>query len=228
VVVGVTGLGRFAARRFLSSRGPIDGSPRLGAVSASCTSDIPAMSPLHNRFTPEEDTLPGVTPSARPSPVRSAERPVAGDVGDLPPSWRPRQRLESTTYSIVPEGRDASSNAPPPEPRPRLSSDISRTIDPDALSPAQRREIDAMHASLDALDYYELLGCNRDADAEALVASHEALASVFHAGRFAHKDLGPYRRKIGAIVARLHEAFMTLSTPERRAAYDARLASQRH
>ena len=138
---------------------------------------------------------------------------------DRRPSWRPRPPLESTTYSIVPGRGERWTSAPASAPR----SGPVATGEDDAISPDQRREIDAMYAALPTLSHYELLGVSRDVDPVALRANYDALLAAFHPHRFARKRMEPALQKLEIILAWVNGAYTTLIDPGRRAAYDAGL-----
>jgi len=65
-----------------------------------------------------------------------------------------------------------------------------------------------------AIDPYAILGLGRDATPQQVAASYRRLAKQFH------PDLHP-DKEVAARMRRLNEAWEILSSPERRAAYDA-------
>jgi curved DNA-binding protein CbpA len=99
----------------------------------------------------------------------------------------------------------------------------------DTLRPSQCASIDVMHASMQSLTHYELLGVKPCAEAMEVTRAYEALASAFSPTRFARVRRGPagprsidaWQAKLDGIRARVLEAYATLSDPIRRARYDA-------
>ncbi len=167
----------------------------------------------HSLWPEESDTQPGCASNVRPS-------------------WRARPPLQSTTYSILPEARTRRVSAPPASAvrsTPPASGDPADTaLAPrgEVLSVTLRQAIDAMHASLPTLSHYELLGVTCDVELSELRRAREALVSAFHPSRFARTLMGRYGRMLEDIRARVEEAYATLSAPDRRAAYDARLSER--
>ena len=84
-----------------------------------------------------------------------------------------------------------------------------------------------MHARLDSLDHFNLLGVERDASPEETKARYVALARKWHADAYAGLDLGSYRDMLDSIFKRIAEAHSVLSNPESRAEYITYLDRQR-
>ena len=93
------------------------------------------------------------------------------------------------------------------------------------LDPEQRRYLDDVHARLDTLDHYELLGVARDADTNAIRRAYFQRVRVVHPDRFFGKRLGRYKARMEAIFARMTHAYETLLAPDKRSAYDAARAA---
>jgi curved DNA-binding protein CbpA len=89
-----------------------------------------------------------------------------------------------------------------------------------------RAYIHDLFTKLSTLSHYELLGVARDADKKAIKRAYFGLAGTLHPDRFYGKKLGSYGPKLQAIVARLSDAYETLSNAERRATYDASRAER--
>ena len=100
--------------------------------------------------------------------------------------------------------------------RPELDDDVD-------LDPEHRRYVLDVHARLDALSHYELLGVARDAEPGAIRRAYFKLARVIHPDRYFGKNLGAYKPKLEAIFARMTQAYELLSAAEARARYDASL-----
>lgn len=91
-------------------------------------------------------------------------------------------------------------------------------IDPELL-----KWIVEMHAQLERLTHYDLLGLRRSADAKDVKRAYFRLAGIVHPDRFFKRRVGPYKSMIDAIFARLSLAHDTLRAAETRAEYDAAL-----
>lgn len=94
------------------------------------------------------------------------------------------------------------------------------------LDPKLRAEIEALHARLDELDHYALLGVARGADRKAVKSAYYAHASRMHPDRHFGKNLGHYKAKMEAIFVRMTVAHDTLAAQQRRVEYDAYLAER--
>jgi curved DNA-binding protein CbpA len=93
------------------------------------------------------------------------------------------------------------------------------------LDAAQRARIESTFASLATTDHYALLGVARDADAAAIKRAFLTRVSQFHPDRFVRKNLGSFKAMLVTIFGQVTRAHEVLSSPEERAAYDAKLAA---
>lgn len=91
------------------------------------------------------------------------------------------------------------------------------------LDPAHRQLL-AEYLAADGRDLYQLLDLPRDADLSAaagvLQAAYRRALERLSPERFRDIDLGPDYGKISELRERYHRAFLVLSSPARRAAYD--------
>jgi len=94
------------------------------------------------------------------------------------------------------------------------------------LDPKLRAEIDVLHARLEELDHYALLGVARDADKKAIKGAYYAHASRIHPDRHFGKKLGVYKARMELIFGRMTMAHDTLAVVVRRQEYDAYLAER--
>lgn len=94
------------------------------------------------------------------------------------------------------------------------------------LDPKLRVDLLSLHASLDRLDHYTLLGIDRGADKQATKRAYYELAAKFHPDRYFRKRLGTFKIRMEAVFSRLTLALETLAAPEKRAEYDAYLDEQ--
>jgi curved DNA-binding protein CbpA len=101
-----------------------------------------------------------------------------------------------------------------------MASDSSGDADLD-LDPERRRYIDEAYAKLEQLTFYSLLGVPRTADAKAVKDAYYRLAGLVHPDRYFGKRLGDYKAKLEALFTEITAAYDTLSSPEKRADYDA-------
>lgn len=91
------------------------------------------------------------------------------------------------------------------------------------LGPEERQEISHLASLLTQVDYYELLGVDREARPADIKKSYYRLAPRYHPDKYFGRELGPFKAKIEAIFAALTRAHDTLRYPKRRASYDAAL-----
>jgi curved DNA-binding protein CbpA len=117
---------------------------------------------------------------------------------------------------------------------PRVSQTHLRSpIDPRAMDEAvdldddKKRRVLELHPLLSWLDYYALLGVGESADKKEIKRAYYALAPVYHPDKFYGKKLGSFKAKMEAIFGQLTFAYETLTSAERRAEYDAYLATQK-
>lgn len=92
------------------------------------------------------------------------------------------------------------------------------------IDPELRKWVADIHARLDRVSHYDLLGVRPGADIKEVKRAYMRLAGMIHPDRFLRKRLGRYKPMMEAIFARVSDAHETLRVPERRAAYDAELA----
>ncbi len=90
-----------------------------------------------------------------------------------------------------------------------------------------KREIIFVHAQLDSVDHYQLLGVERDARRRQLRGSYFKMSKRYHPDRFYQKILGDFQPLIERIFQRVTKAYQTLSNRNKRKEYDAILARGR-
>ena len=79
---------------------------------------------------------------------------------------------------------------------------------------------------LEEIDHYELLEVTRDSDAKAIKRAYFRLAAVLHPDRFFGKRLGSHKAGLLLLYDRVTRAYEALSSPPRRAEYDATLGAR--
>ncbi len=84
----------------------------------------------------------------------------------------------------------------------------------------KKKQILDAFARLEKLSFYELLGLHQLVDRKEVKAAYYAIAPEFHPDKFFKRSLGSYKAKIEAIFARVTLAHDTLTSKEKRAAYD--------
>ncbi len=99
---------------------------------------------------------------------------------------------------------------------PELHEDVD--IDMDV-----RRYILDVHAQLDEISHYAILGVNRAADRKAVKDAYFRLAGLVHPDRYFGKRLGSYKPKMDILFTRITAAYETLSRAQPRAEYDESL-----
>jgi hypothetical protein len=105
----------------------------------------------------------------------------------------------------------------------RSSGEIAAPGAPLPLSDEETRRITELHAKLNKIDHYRLLGVAATADTKAIKRAYFALAKLHHPDRFYSRDTGVLRPKIEAVFAAMTHALDTLTDGARRAEYDAYL-----
>lgn len=211
---------RVVARR--PSPAPIDMSraPRL----------IPGCAVSALRLTPEESfVLSCVDGAATAEDIAeilgvSAERVAATlarleEVGAIERHGRSPTGQPRTRSTSVPRG-----DPEPPRARstgPRDVAAASPDVEPVELDETRRQAIATLHARLDQVDYYELLGVPYDADKKSIKRAYYALAPDFHPDKFFRRQIGSYRPRVEAIFTRLSLALEVLTSPEKKSLYDA-------
>lgn len=111
----------------------------------------------------------------------------------------------------------------------RRSSGLQRRIAGPPIEPTAEElaRIDATFAELGTLGPYEILRVARTADAAQIDRAYDDRLDEFDVERFRGAELGEREAKLEAIVARLGNAYELLSSPDRRAAYDAVVRANR-
>jgi len=171
-------------------------------------------------------TLTGFDPEAV---VASIDRLVALGVVELDP------RDQATARGSGPVLNEGSPPPRSPAQPPRTSQTQFRTIrydprdldEPSDLDMDRKRRVLELHAQLGQLDYYALLGVAEGCDKKEIKRAYYAIGPDFHPDRFYGKNLGSFKAKMEAIFGQLTFAYETLASVERRAEYDAYLATQK-
>ena len=91
------------------------------------------------------------------------------------------------------------------------------------LDPERQRYVIDVFDRLSSLSHYELSRVRRDADTKAIKRAYFDLVGLIHPDRYFGKRLGPFKRKMEAIFARVTRAYETLLSVETRALYDQSL-----
>jgi curved DNA-binding protein CbpA len=104
--------------------------------------------------------------------------------------------------------------------------DVRDLDEPADLDLERKRKVLEFHAQLSEFNYYALLGLSEGCEKKEIKRAYYAIAPDFHPDRFYGKNLGSFKAKMEAIFGQLTFAYETLASPERRAEYDAYLASQ--
>jgi len=89
---------------------------------------------------------------------------------------------------------------------------------------AFRERVEQRHATLDQLDYYQLLETDHGAPASEIKQCYFQRSMEYHPDRFMRLDDDVLRCKIYEVYKRVSEAFRVLSQPHARSGYDQQLA----
>src|SRR5438094_5668134 len=95
--------------------------------------------------------------------------------------------------------------------------DAPEDVDLDAET---RRYVLELHANVDRLTHYDVLGVERGADRKEIKRAYFKLAATLHPDRHFGKRLGSFKAKMEALFKKISDAHETLSTPDKRAQYD--------
>lgn len=86
-------------------------------------------------------------------------------------------------------------------------------------------EIEVIYDLLDELDYYQLLGLERDADPAGFEPAFRAQSRMLHPDRVARLGQASVTRQATTIYRTVNEAYRCLKEPESKAQYDQELAA---
>ncbi|MCW5813928.1 MAG: DnaJ domain-containing protein, partial [Labilithrix sp.] len=121
--------------------------------------------------------------------------------------------------------------APPEEKKPAFDIgllapkyDPQELEEPSDLTPEQKKKILDYFYRLEDLDYYMLLGVEKDADKKTIRRAYNPLAATFHPDRYFKKELGSFKAKMTEVFTKITEAHDVLVDPDKRAEYDAYMA----
>lgn len=89
-----------------------------------------------------------------------------------------------------------------------------------------REKVQQAHASMARQDHYEVLGVARTASPRELKHAYFRLAKGYHPDRHFDPAMADLKTTLETLFDHIHKAYETLSSPEKRAAYDRELSSQ--
>lgn len=141
-------------------------------------------------------TPPTDTPSRAAEQPRPAERPSGR--GRPAPAARAGARGERAAGKA--DAAPATTERPPP-------------------GSLQREDIERRAKTLDEQTYFEILGVDEDADANAVQSAYFKLAKGWHPDRL-HASLQDLKPKVAMVFARINEAYQTLSNADKRREYE--------
>lgn len=122
----------------------------------------------------------------------------------------------SVTMAQAPVSRAPARPAPNDA---RGASPKPRDSDPYSTS-----DLDRILGSLERADHYQVLGVSRDASKPEIKAAYFGIVGRYHPDRYFGSNLGEAKARLQRIVARLTEAYDTLTRSESRIQYDATLS----
>ena len=106
---------------------------------------------------------------------------------------------------------------------PSFQIDPALLADAESIDPERVKAVVFVHAHLDAVDHYTLLGVPADADGRTIRKAYFKMSKRFHPDRYFRKEVGELRAMVEAIFKRVNLANQTLSNADRRSAYDREL-----
>jgi curved DNA-binding protein CbpA len=103
--------------------------------------------------------------------------------------------------------------------------DPAELDEPVEIDADKKRRILDLYYRLEDLTHYQVLEVDEQADKKRIKSAYYAMAPAFHPDRFFRKNIGSYKAKIEAVFNRVTIAHDVLTAKDRRAEYDAHLAS---
>jgi curved DNA-binding protein CbpA len=137
---------------------------------------------------------------------------------------------QATVSFVLPAGGAAEAKTGP-EPSDSDSAGAAPRPPPaEEPSPATNKlmaKIDEMHARLDKMDHFEVLGLKREAEGDEIRDAFRALAKTYHPDALGAGVSEEQSARARAVAARINEAHQTLANERSRAKYVAMLADDR-
>ncbi len=126
--------------------------------------------------------------------------------------------------------RDRGSSSAPPEPSgddASLTDEERRALrEPAEISAQDRRRIIEMRRVIARGDYFEILGVGEGAGKREIKRAYFSLSKEFHPDRFYGVDMGSFGPWLSEIFEGVSGAYAVLSSPKKRAAYEANLRGE--
>jgi tetratricopeptide (TPR) repeat protein len=153
----------------------------------------------------------GVDPRAKTS------RPPSSSVSDRPLARIPHRPPSS--LSVFPPPKSAAPDGPRLPRRPKTEHPVAAPPpELEAEDQALWNEVNERTRTLDAENYFEMLGVSRDAGGDEIQAAYFELVKKWHPDRMP-RALSPLRPKIELIFRELTRAHETLMSPDKRSEY---------
>jgi curved DNA-binding protein CbpA len=124
--------------------------------------------------------------------------------------------LDLIDFKKAEEAGIPAGSAPAGEPR---AKDSARAFSNGEA--AQIADIIAMHESLPSRNYYQILGISKNANEDDVKKAYFGLARKYHPDRFERSIQTAYRSQIESVFDAITNAYKTLSSREKRRAYDS-------
>lgn len=185
------------------------------ALAAQDRAETPVPPMLRPRAIPDLPDEYAMDPSGATRPIDPLEEP------QIRPSQSTPEISKSELIQEVPrEGTPSSSDGQRISAiRKRAEGKERRGLDESQLGKRLAKRVRKMHGLLDEVDYFQLLGVEREATDAALQTAYFDLSLEFHPDRFFLLRSGDLKEKIYVIYRRISEAYRVLSDAPRRAAY---------
>ncbi len=179
---------------------------------------------------------PSKAPAENPTPevLRSSDSGLRPATSASPPPTGVATTPSEPRIRTAPHGLGSADTIPAPRAEvrapvsialgePKFAEELAEECD---LDRSTRLRILELHASLDRLSHYDLLGVPRNAEKKEIKSGYFALVNELHTDRFFGKSLGSFKGKLERIFAVATKAEATLTKAKLREEYDRYLASR--
>lgn len=195
--------------RFAALAGRLRRSPEVEALVNGIDAGRPFGEAVHRA--PGPAALAAAWVLAETGALSFSDRPV--EDGDAPEP--PAEAAPAFDIEIEVSGRAAEEAA---DEVVLEDAGAAQGLSPEAEE--MRKEVLDRHGRLDEMDHYEVLGIAADAADAEVKKAYFGLAKRFHPDALSRAGLSEIHREANELFGRIAQAYQTLSSPDRRSAYD--------